>query len=140
MFITRVGYFQMPVYLSKELANQLYIFQYPVKPPSCTFEKARVMNSRIKPNHQEVRIEFALDTSSENYDYSKGEQIAINTDGATASLKCFYLSFLICARTLKMLCSTAPVPPYRAACMLTVGELNQNNTILVYVENRVRLW
>nr|CAD7202270.1 unnamed protein product [Timema douglasi] len=38
--------------------------------------------SCIKPQHQEVRLELAIDTRNPNYDTSKGEQFAINVDGS----------------------------------------------------------
>jgi hypothetical protein len=43
------------------------------------------LQSHIKPEHQEVKLELALDLHSSNYDTSRGEQIACNVDGGPAS-------------------------------------------------------
>lgn len=39
------------------------------------------LQSCIKPQHQEVKLELELDMQSPNYDTSRGEQIAWNVDG-----------------------------------------------------------
>jgi Sin-like protein conserved region. len=41
-----------------------------------------LLQSCIKPQHQEVKLEVGLDMESCNYDKSRGEQIAWNVDGA----------------------------------------------------------
>jgi hypothetical protein len=43
------------------------------------------LQSCIKPQHQEVKLELALDVHSANYDTSRGEQIACNADGAAGN-------------------------------------------------------
>lgn len=73
--------FQIPVYLSKSLADNLFILQYPNKKSNINFEKARVVNSCVKPMNQELKLEIALDTASRHYDAFKGEQFAIAADG-----------------------------------------------------------
>lgn len=73
--------FQIPVFLSKTLADKLFIFQYPVRPAREGYDNATFLKTSIKPENQEVLIEVAIDTQSVNYDHSKGEQIAINADG-----------------------------------------------------------
>lgn len=75
-------FFQIPVYLSQTLSKELYVFQYPLRSAKDGWEEASVLNSRIKPVHQEVKLEFGLDTDSDRYSSSKGEQIALNTDGS----------------------------------------------------------
>jgi len=80
---------EIPVFLAKTLAQQLYLFQYPVRP--CTLpndpETTSVMDSRIKPNQQKVELTIGLNASCPNYDKSKGEQIALNVDGSTSNQK-----------------------------------------------------
>lgn len=71
----------MPVYLSQALAQNLYIYQYPVRPANRDWKDVKVTNASIKPKNQLVRMEIALDTYSDKYCPSKGEQIALNTDG-----------------------------------------------------------
>ncbi|XP_066587865.1 DNA-directed RNA polymerase III subunit RPC5 [Prorops nasuta] len=73
---------EIPVFLSKALADKLFIFQYPVRPAREGYDKATFLKSAIKPENQEVRLEIAIDTESINYDGKKGEQIAINADGS----------------------------------------------------------
>ncbi|XP_017884887.1 DNA-directed RNA polymerase III subunit RPC5 [Ceratina calcarata] len=72
---------EIPVFLSKTLADKLFIFQYPVRPARDGYDNATFLKTSIKPENQEVLIEVALDTHSVTYDKSKGEQIAINADG-----------------------------------------------------------
>ncbi|XP_024940952.1 DNA-directed RNA polymerase III subunit RPC5 isoform X2 [Cephus cinctus] len=74
---------EIPVYLSKTLAEKLFIFQYPVRPDREGYDNAVILKSSIKPENQEVCLEVAVDTHSANYDHSKGEQIAINVDGSS---------------------------------------------------------
>jgi len=80
---------EIPVFLAKTLAQQLYLFQYPVRP--CTLpndpETTSVMDSRIKPSQQKVELTIGLNASCPNYDKSKGEQIALNVDGSTSNQK-----------------------------------------------------
>lgn len=73
--------YELPVYLSQSLSEQLFIYQYPTRPVSVTCEKERIIKCSIKPQHQEISIETALDIQSSNYDASHGEQIAVNVDG-----------------------------------------------------------
>lgn len=70
---------QIPVYLSKSLAENLFILQYPNR--KTNFNRTHVVNSSVKPLNQEVKIEFALDTASRHYDAFKGEQFALAADG-----------------------------------------------------------
>ncbi|KAG7209766.1 hypothetical protein KM043_011389 [Ampulex compressa] len=74
---------EIPVYLSKTLADKLFIFQYPVRPAREGYDNTTFLKTSIKPENQEVKIEVAVDTENINYDHSKGEQIAINADGGT---------------------------------------------------------
>lgn len=80
---------QIPVYLSQALAENFYIFQYPVRPANRDWKDVKVRNAFIKPKNQIVRLEVDLDTYSDKYCPSKGEQIALNTDGQVI------LSFII---------------------------------------------
>ncbi|GBP19972.1 DNA-directed RNA polymerase III subunit RPC5 [Eumeta japonica] len=72
---------EIPVFFSQTLADNLYVFQYPVKPADRNWNEAKVVNAAIKPENQFVKLEVALDTYSDKYSSSKGEQIALNTDG-----------------------------------------------------------
>ncbi|XP_015172040.1 PREDICTED: DNA-directed RNA polymerase III subunit RPC5 [Polistes dominula] len=72
---------EIPVFLSKTLENKLFIFQYPTRPADQGYDDATFLNSSIKPENTEVKLEIAYDTYSPTYDKMKGRQIAINADG-----------------------------------------------------------
>ncbi|KOB52325.1 putative RNA polymerase III 80 kDa subunit RPC5 [Operophtera brumata] len=77
--------FQVDVFLSKALANNLVVLQYPVRPGNRDWNDIKIKNAAIKPKNQMFRLEVALDTYSDKYCPSKGEQIAVNTDGQQES-------------------------------------------------------
>jgi len=70
---------EIPVFLSKGV--NCYIFQYPVRPATMPYDNTEVVRSRFRPTNQQVELELKLNTQNPNYDRSKGEQIALNTDG-----------------------------------------------------------
>uniref|UniRef100_A0A161MD88 Dna-directed rna polymerase iii subunit rpc5 n=1 Tax=Triatoma infestans TaxID=30076 RepID=A0A161MD88_TRIIF len=75
------------VFLTQELADKLFIYQYPVHPVSSTYQSINVIKSQIKPELQEVILDVGLDTTSANYDKSHGEQIAGSIDKDKTSTK-----------------------------------------------------
>lgn len=78
---------QIPVFLSQALTKNLYIYQYPVRPATRDWNDTNIVNASVKPRNQMVRLEVGLDTYSEKYCSSKGEQIALNTDGHQVMLQ-----------------------------------------------------
>lgn len=72
---------QIPVYLSRTLAKNLYIYQYPARPANRDWSDVQIVNAALKPKNQVVRLEVGLDTNSDKFCSSVAEQIAINTDG-----------------------------------------------------------
>ncbi|XP_069761698.1 DNA-directed RNA polymerase III subunit RPC5 isoform X2 [Narcine bancroftii] len=74
---------EIDVHLAKSLAEKLYLFQYPVRPATMKYDDVTHLSARIKPKQQKVEVEMAIDTMSPNYCRSKGEQIALNVDGAS---------------------------------------------------------
>uniref|UniRef100_UPI00398F3D95 DNA-directed RNA polymerase III subunit RPC5 isoform X2 n=1 Tax=Pristiophorus japonicus TaxID=55135 RepID=UPI00398F3D95 len=74
---------EIDVHLAKSLAEKLYLFQYPVRPATMKYDDVTHLTARIKPKQQKVEVEMAIDTVSPNYCRSKGEQIALNVDGAS---------------------------------------------------------
>ncbi|XP_037939259.1 DNA-directed RNA polymerase III subunit RPC5 [Teleopsis dalmanni] len=74
---------EIPVYLSKNLEDSLFVFQYPTKSQIGNFDNAEVINCCVKPVNQEVKVDFALNVESKFYDSFKGEQFAISADGKT---------------------------------------------------------
>ncbi|KAJ6641862.1 DNA-directed RNA polymerase III subunit RPC5 [Pseudolycoriella hygida] len=72
---------EIPIYISKTLSDQLYIFQYPNKKTDFNMDSSEVVKSCIKPLNQDVKIDFGLNTASVHYDAFKGERFAIEADG-----------------------------------------------------------
>lgn len=81
---------EIPVYLSKSV--NCYLFQYPVRPATLSYDNSQVTRARFRPSNKQVQLEIKLNTNSENYDQSKGEQIAINTDGCGSSSEKYFKS------------------------------------------------
>lgn len=52
-----------------------------MRPANRDWKDVKVLNASVKPKNQLVRLEVGLDTYSDKYCSSKGEQIALNTDG-----------------------------------------------------------
>ncbi|XP_011695405.1 PREDICTED: DNA-directed RNA polymerase III subunit RPC5-like [Wasmannia auropunctata] len=71
---------EIPVFLSKTLADKLIIVQYPAHiKDGCT--NATFLRTSIKPENQKIRIELAMDTTNERtYDHNMGKQLALNTE------------------------------------------------------------
>ena len=80
----------IPVFLSK--AGNCYLYQYPVRPGHMTYDGSHVIKARFRPVNQQAQLELAINTKSENYDESKGEQIALNTDGPAAGSNKYFQS------------------------------------------------
>lgn len=72
---------EIPVFLSKNLQENLYLFQYPTKTQISNFDNSAVVNCCVKPLNQEVKVDFALNTESNFYDRFKGETFALASDG-----------------------------------------------------------
>lgn len=72
---------EIPVFLSKHLQDNLYLFQYPTKTELPNHDDAVVVNCCVKPLTQEVKVDFGLNTESKYYDRFKAEQFAIAADG-----------------------------------------------------------
>lgn len=72
---------QIPVFLSKTLADKLFIIQYPAYiKDGCT--NATLSKTSIKPENQKIRVELEMDTANKHsYDRNMGKQLALNTDG-----------------------------------------------------------
>jgi len=76
---------EIPVFLAKSLANQLYLLQYPVRPCRMSYDTSTVISARVKPKQKKVEVTMALNTQCTNFDTSKAKQIALNVDGSDAA-------------------------------------------------------
>ncbi|GAB1607650.1 DNA-directed RNA polymerase III subunit RPC5-like [Argonauta hians] len=72
---------EVDVYLSKSLAENLYLLQYLVRPSHLTYEDVDPLSVKVKPTQKEIEIHLPVNTKSSNYAFSKGEQMALMVDG-----------------------------------------------------------
>lgn len=114
---------EIDVYLAKSLADKLYLFQYPVRPSTMTYDDVNHLSAKIKPKQQRVELEMAIDTMSPNYCRSKGEQIALNVDGTTYDESNTYSVKMMDKQTFSSIQATTNTSRY-AAAVFRKGELH----------------
>lgn len=114
---------EFDVYLAKSLSEKLYLFQYPVRPSTMTYDDATHLSAKIKPKQQKVELEVAMDCLSPNYSRSKGEQIALNVDGTTFDESNLYSVKMMDKQTLTSIQATTDTSRY-AAAVFRKGELH----------------
>ena len=60
---------EMPVFLSQDLASNLYLLQYPLRPSNRPYTDVGKLSSvKVKPMQKKLEVEYDLDTNSSNYD------------------------------------------------------------------------
>uniref|UniRef100_H3CEM7 Polymerase (RNA) III (DNA directed) polypeptide E n=1 Tax=Tetraodon nigroviridis TaxID=99883 RepID=H3CEM7_TETNG len=114
---------EIDVYLAKSLADKLYLFQYPVRPSSMTYDDVSHLSARIKPKQQRVELEMAINAMSPNYCRSKGEQIALNVDGTAYDETNTYSTKMMDKQTFSSIQATTNTSRY-AAAVFHKGELH----------------
>ncbi|XP_015237030.1 PREDICTED: DNA-directed RNA polymerase III subunit RPC5 [Cyprinodon variegatus] len=114
---------EIDVYLSKSLADKLYLLQYPVRPSSMTYDDVNHLSAKIKPKQQRLELEMAINTMSPNYCRSKGEQIALNVDGTSHDETNTYSTKLMDKQTFSSIQATTNTSRY-AAAVFRKGELH----------------
>ncbi|EFA74761.1 RNA polymerase III subunit [Heterostelium album PN500] len=72
---------EVPVYLSQTLADNLFLFQYPLRQPWRPYDMNRLEELRIKPKQQKVEIDLSIDIESDNFN----DQSDIKTEKNTLS-------------------------------------------------------
>lgn len=71
---------EIPVFLSKTLADKLYLVQYPAYITD-GYANATILKTSIKPENKKINMEFAIDTLNEqSYDSNMGKQMALIVD------------------------------------------------------------
>ncbi|KAL6267425.1 hypothetical protein P5V15_000501 [Pogonomyrmex californicus] len=71
---------EIPVFLSKTLAEKLFVIQYPIYVKN-GYNKTVFSKTSIKPKNQKICIEITMDTLNEHsYDHNIGKQLAFNTN------------------------------------------------------------
>ncbi|XP_012720868.2 DNA-directed RNA polymerase III subunit RPC5 [Fundulus heteroclitus] len=114
---------EIDVYLSKSLADKLYLLQYPVRPGTMTYDDVNHLSAKIKPKQQRLELEMAMNTMSPNYCRSKGEQIALNVDGTTYDETNTYSVKMMDKQTFSSMQATTNTSRY-AAAVFRKGELH----------------
>uniref|UniRef100_A0A131Z0A4 DNA-directed RNA polymerase III subunit RPC5 n=1 Tax=Rhipicephalus appendiculatus TaxID=34631 RepID=A0A131Z0A4_RHIAP len=117
---------ELDVYISKALANNLYLLQYPHRPVGRSYNEERCVAARVKPKQQKVELEFALDTRDASYDRLRGEQLAANADGGgdrATDQKQIFKSSMMDKQLLTSTKSTSSAETY-AVGILRPGELH----------------
>ncbi|KAF6272456.1 RNA polymerase III subunit E [Rhinolophus ferrumequinum] len=70
---------EIDVYLAKSLAEKLYLFQYPVRPASMTYDDIPHLAARIKPKQQKQR---GADRSERGWQLCRRDQhVLLEADG-----------------------------------------------------------
>lgn len=114
---------EIDVYLARSLVEKLYLFQYPVRPASMSYDNVTHLAARIKPKQQKVELEVAMDTMSPNYCRSKGEQIALNVDGTSSEDPSVYSTKMMDKQAFSSIQATTNTSRY-AAAVFHKGELH----------------
>ncbi|XP_064317804.1 DNA-directed RNA polymerase III subunit RPC5 [Phalacrocorax carbo] len=114
---------EIDVFLARSLLEKLYLFQYPIRPASMTYDDVTHLSVKIKPKQQKVELEMAIDTLNPNYCRSKGEQIALNVDGTCTDETSTYSSKLMDKQTFCSSQAASNVSRY-AAAVYKKGELH----------------
>ena len=71
---------EIPVYLSKELAQSLYLFQYPNRKPEQHLQEPNPISVRMKPSAQRFEIDIPVNTRDPHYSKHKGEALGVGMD------------------------------------------------------------
>ncbi|XP_061787772.1 DNA-directed RNA polymerase III subunit RPC5 [Nerophis lumbriciformis] len=114
---------EIDVYLAKSLAEKLYLFQYPVRPSTMTYDNVEHLSAKIKPKQQRVELQMAMNSNSPNYCRSKGEQIALNVDGTTYEENNTYSTKMMDKQSFSSIQATTNTSRY-AAAVFRKGELH----------------
>ena len=82
-----------------------------------SYDATAVLEARVRPIQKKLELTVALETASDNFDRSKGEQIAQNVDGVQSKAKdseelnypsgkyfCYFLNFKIIRDCAKIGC------------------------------------
>lgn len=59
---------ELDVFLSQDLAQNLYLLQYPLRPPWRPYDTSQMASAKMKPKQQRVQMEYAIDAKGPHYD------------------------------------------------------------------------
>ncbi|EXX61859.1 uncharacterized protein OCT59_004366 [Rhizophagus irregularis] len=75
----------IPIYLSQQLANQLYIIQYPVRPRTNPYVGNNApREARFKQHSQKLELDIPLQTNSQWYNRDRGEELVLGLNDKEA--------------------------------------------------------
>ncbi|CAI2182774.1 11193_t:CDS:2 [Funneliformis geosporum] len=75
----------IPIYLSQQLSNELYIIQYPVKPRTNPYVGNNIpREARFKQLSQKLEFDIPLQTNSQWYNHDRGEELALGLNDKEA--------------------------------------------------------
>ncbi|XP_077528169.1 DNA-directed RNA polymerase III subunit RPC5-like [Haemaphysalis longicornis] len=67
---------ELDVYISKALADQLYLLQFPYQSTKREYAYEQILGVRVKPKQKKVELEYALDMDDPSYDRACAEWLA----------------------------------------------------------------
>lgn len=118
---------ELDVYISKALADNLYLLQYPHQSSEVEYADEKCVGARVKPKQQKLELEYALDTHDQSYDRARGEQFAENAncggDGFTDKEKPLFSSNVMDRQVFTSTKSSGAAENY-AVGILRPGELH----------------
>ncbi|CAG8436138.1 5519_t:CDS:2 [Funneliformis mosseae] len=75
----------IPIYLSQQLTNELYIIQYPVRPRTNPYNGNNIpREARFKQLSQKLELDIPLQTNSQWYNHDRGEELALGLNDKEA--------------------------------------------------------
>src|ERR1043166_39069 len=75
----------IPIYLSQQLANQLYIIQYPVRPRTNPYVGNNIpQEARFKQHSQKLELDIPLQINSQWYNRDRGEELVLGLNDKEA--------------------------------------------------------
>lgn len=73
---------EIPIYLSKRLEKNLYVFQYPLR-PKCSQTDMNIRKCFFKPENDEIKLEMGINMESQNVDTVQAQAIAEEYNGTS---------------------------------------------------------
>lgn len=74
---------EMEVYLTQDLADQLHVLQYPLRPRGRPYDMSALTEVRHRPEHKQLQVDLAMDKDSEHYDPSTRHAMERSTMSST---------------------------------------------------------
>lgn len=59
---------EVDIFLTKELSDQLFLFQHPLRPSHKPYPQEKLSDLKMKPKQHKFEMEFAFETDGDHYD------------------------------------------------------------------------